>query len=101
MKKASRPWTALRGNRSSPIRRRQGTRPRRRRSVGDRSWTPRSFHPPWQPQYSGSAEREAKGLRSGIQKLDLEQAVVDGLGLTDELVEPRLRQRPVPLGVDV
>src|SRR5262249_1051861 len=48
-----------------------------------------------------SAEREAKGLRPGVQKLDLEQAIVDGLGLTNELVEPRLRQRPVPLGVAV
>jgi hypothetical protein len=40
------------------------------------------------------AEREAQGLRPGVEELDLEEPLDDGPGLTDQLVHPLIDQRP-------
>src|SRR4051812_4087984 len=48
-----------------------------------------------------SAEGEDQRLRARRQELDLERAVRDRPRLPDELVEPLLRQRAVPVCVDV
>src|SRR5258708_22436559 len=48
-----------------------------------------------------SPERERKCLRARIQKLDLELAIGDGLGLSDQLIHPLLGDRAVALVVDV
>src|SRR5829696_2828754 len=49
----------------------------------------------------GSAEREAITLHSRIEKLDLELAVSNGLGLSDQLVQPLFANCAVALLVDV
>src|SRR5215212_2768185 len=49
----------------------------------------------------GSAERERKSLHPRIKKLDLEVAISDGLGLSDQLIQPLLGNRAVALLVNV
>src|SRR2546425_6204122 len=48
-----------------------------------------------------SAERESKSLHAGIEKLDLESSIGDGLRLPDQLIHPLLGDRAVALVVDV
>src|SRR5437016_29938 len=50
---------------------------------------------------SVSAERECKSLHARIDEFDLEQAISDGLGLSDQLIQPLLANRAVALLVDV
>src|SRR6185503_12054066 len=50
---------------------------------------------------SGLAEGEHVHAGAGLQEGDLERALLDAAGLTDELVEPRERDGPVPLLVEV
>src|ERR1019366_7221326 len=52
----------------------------------------------WLP---GSAEGEDEELGTGIEELDLERPVDNGLFLPDELIEPLLGERPVAILVDV
>src|SRR6185295_1383975 len=49
----------------------------------------------------GSAERERVRLHAGVQELDLELAIGDGLGLSDHLVQPLLGHRAVASLVNV
>ena len=49
----------------------------------------------------GSAEGESKGLHARIEKLDLEQAIGDGLGLADQLIQSLFADRTDALVVDV
>src|SRR5690242_21811986 len=53
---------------------------------------------PWGPLLT---EREAQRRGAGVEELDLERAVGDLPRLTDQLVQPRLRNRAVAFGVDV
>src|SRR5206468_9793945 len=53
------------------------------------------------PFRCASSERKHVSLDAGIEKLDLEQPIHNGLGLSDELVEPLLRHRAVALFVHV
>ena len=50
---------------------------------------------------SRSAKREREGLHARIEKLDLEQSIGDGLGLSDQLIQPLFGNRAVALVVDV
>src|SRR5215204_2205650 len=49
----------------------------------------------------GSAERERKSLHPRIEKLDLELSISDGLGLSDQLIQPLFGNRAVALLVNV
>src|SRR6266516_2222059 len=49
----------------------------------------------------GSAECERKSLHAGIEKLDLELAISNGLRLTDQLIQPLVGHRAVTLLVNV
>src|SRR5215207_10226104 len=49
----------------------------------------------------GSAEREAISLHTRIEKLDLELPVSNGLGLSDQLIQPLFGNRAVALIVNV
>jgi hypothetical protein len=50
---------------------------------------------------SGSAERERKSFHARIEKLDLELSIGDGLGLSDQLVQPLFGNCAVALLVNV
>jgi len=47
----------------------------------------------------GSAERERENFHARIEKVGLELSINDGLGLTDQLIQPRLGKRAVALAV--
>src|SRR4029453_9926535 len=49
----------------------------------------------------GSAERERKSLHAGIEKLDLELSISDGLRLSDQLIQPLFGNRAVALVINV
>src|SRR5829696_6502719 len=49
----------------------------------------------------GSAERERKSLHPRIKKLDLEVSISDGLGLSNQLIQPLFCDRAVALLVNV
>jgi hypothetical protein len=49
----------------------------------------------------GSAECEHKRLHAGIEKLDLELSISDGLRLSDHLIQPLFGNRAVALVVNV
>src|SRR5262249_56645255 len=50
---------------------------------------------------ASSPEAEGVRLDARIEELDLEATVVDGTGLSDQLVHPLLVRRPAARGVDV
>jgi hypothetical protein len=52
-------------------------------------------------QCPGSTESERKSLYARIEKLDLELAISDGLRLSDQLIQPLLRNCAVTLVVYV
>jgi hypothetical protein len=47
------------------------------------------------------AKGEVKSLHAGIEKLDLEKAIVDWFGLADELIHSLFDDRSVALSVDI
>src|ERR1700730_2108063 len=49
----------------------------------------------------GSAEGEHKRLHAGIEKLDLELSISDGLRLSDQLIQPLSGNRAVALVVNI
>jgi hypothetical protein len=51
--------------------------------------------------YRESAERERKDLHAGIEKLDLDLSIGDGLRLSDQLIEALLGNCAVALVVNV
>src|SRR5262245_12909795 len=49
----------------------------------------------------GSAEREAEGFDAGIEKLDLESAILDWPRLPDQLIRALCGDDALPLRVDI
>jgi hypothetical protein len=51
--------------------------------------------------HAASAERERERLHTGIKELDLELAIGDRSGLSNQLIQPLLDERSFTLVVDV
>src|SRR5947209_20367321 len=70
-------------------------------SLGDESSPPPECGDQVNSLGCGSAEGEHKGLYARSEKLDLEQAISNGFGLSDQLIQPLVGNRTVALVVNV